>query len=143
MRPIQEALQEASFAVALRHQGLMPDQGLRIRDFAGRQIDKPYDFRYGTFQQALFRLDLLAFCSRMTGDDLRKCRQWVGRINLGTGTNDKWFCSELVIASYADAGVPLTATPPALDCSRGYYSSIFDRNAGLRGSFENFLRIRC
>jgi hypothetical protein len=31
-------------------------------------------------------------------------------------TNDKWFCSELILASYAAAaaaGVPLTSTPPS------------------------------
>lgn len=112
LRPIQQALADASFAVALRYQGLSFQQALKICDFAGTKIGKPYDYRYG-IQQALFRLDLLTTCAGKTGDDLRECRQWVGRINMGTGTNDKWFCSELVIASYADAGVPLTTTPPA------------------------------
>jgi hypothetical protein len=34
-------------------------------------------------------------------------------ITLGTQTNDKWFCSELVLASFVEAGVPLTKTPPS------------------------------
>ena len=33
-------------------------------------------------------------------------------VNLGTKTNDKWFCSELVLAGYAAADVPLTKNPP-------------------------------
>lgn len=111
LRPIQEALAAATFAVALRYQHLDREQALNIRDFAGRQLSKPFNF-YGIFQQAAFRLDLMTFCGRLSGEELQECRQWAGRVNLGTETNNKWFCSELVIASYASAGAPLTKELP-------------------------------
>jgi len=110
-RSLDEALADSSFAVAVRLQGLTPQGALQVRDFAGQQVSKPYDYFYGTVKQALFRLDFLVFCSAKTGDDREACRQWAGRVNLGTGTNDQWFCSELVMASYAAAGAPLTASP--------------------------------
>lgn len=110
-RSLDEALADGSFAVAVRLQGLSSLRALQVRDFAGLQINKPYDYYYGTIKQALFRLDFLAFCSAKTGDEREACRQWAGRVNLGTGTNDQWFCSELVMASYASAGVPLTSKP--------------------------------
>ena len=99
--PIETALSDATFAVAARYPGLTQDQALQIRDFAGKQLDKKYD-GWGIVKQALFRLDLL--CGFST--------EQAAAVNLGTRTNDSWFCSELVIASFAAAGVPLTTTPP-------------------------------
>ena len=101
--PIETALADANFAVAVRYPGLTNEQALKIRDYADHQLGKPYDYRYGVVGQALFRLDLVC------GFPMEQ----VGRVNLGTGTNDKWFCSELVIASFAAADVPLTKTPPS------------------------------
>jgi len=67
-------------------------------------LGKQYDY-WGAVRQALYRFDLLCGFPGMTNTQL-------ARINLGTGTNDKFFCSQLVIAAYAAAGVPLTSTPP-------------------------------
>jgi hypothetical protein len=101
--PIGTALDDATLAVAVRYQGLTSEQASKIIDFASQQLGKPYDFRYGVFGQALFRLDLACGVSPVMA----------GVINLGTSTNDKWFCFELVCASFDAAGVPLTETPPS------------------------------
>ncbi len=63
-------------------------------------------------RQALFRLDLATWCRGKPRDEAARCRDWIGRVNLGTRENDSFFCSELVLAAYRDAGVPLTSTPP-------------------------------
>jgi plastocyanin len=127
--PLEKALSDATFAVALRHPGLTHDQALQIRDFAGKQLKKGltltnYDFQYGIIKQAKFRLDMATMelivetlCPDMdpkTKDLLVKdlLPTLLASINLGTRTNDSWFCSELVIAAYDAAGVPLTSTPP-------------------------------
>ncbi len=110
-RPLSEALAGATVAVAFRHPNLTEEQAWRIRDFVGQQIGKNYNY-WGIIRQAGFQLDRRVFCSGKTGDEYQRCVDWVGRINLGTGTNDQFFCSQLVVAAYEQAGVPLTSTPP-------------------------------
>jgi uncharacterized protein YycO len=111
LRSLDEALADATLAVAVRKRGLTLEQRQRIRDFAGRQLEKKYDF-IGIVRQALFRLDDFAFCRRLQEPDRSECRAYVGRVNLGTSTNDTFFCSELILAAYADVGLPLTNTLP-------------------------------
>jgi len=111
LHQLEDAIAHATVAVAFRKPELTPEQGLRIRDFAGRQLDKKYNY-WGIVRQATFRIDDLRYC-RLLPEPLRsKCRQFVGRVDLGTATNDTFFCSQLILAAYADAGIPLTATPP-------------------------------
>ena len=102
--PIETALADSTLAVAFRYPGLTSDQALKIRDFAGQQLGKPYNY-WGIVRQGLFRLDLLCGTPGLSPEQVRS-------VDLGTGTNDKFFCSQLVIAAYAAAGVPLTSTPP-------------------------------
>ena len=111
LRPIETAVADASLAVALRQPTLTPEQALRVRDYAGQQIGKPYNW-VGVIRQAGFQLDRLAFCSGKSGDEYTRCVQWVGKVNLGVADNDRFFCSELVLKAYEAAGVPLTTTPP-------------------------------
>jgi uncharacterized protein YycO len=105
------ALSHATLAVACRKPGLAAEQGLAIRDFAGRQLGKRYDY-WGIVKQANFRIDELRYCALLPEPARSRCRAFYGRVDLGTASNDSFFCSALVLAAYADAGVPLTATPP-------------------------------
>lgn len=111
LHTIDEALQEATVAVAFRHQQMDTNTALKVRDFAGQQLGKPYN-KYGIVKQLLFRLDLWTFCKNKTGQDYDKCREWLGVINLGKGNDNSFFCSELVISAFQNAGLPLTDTPP-------------------------------
>lgn len=112
LRSLQEALHDAILAVAFRYPELPPNKGLQIRDFAGHQIGRSYNY-WGIVQQAGFQIDRRAICNRFSDPAVRaRCVNWVGRVNLGTGSNDTFFCSELVLAAYRAAGVPLTSTPP-------------------------------
>ncbi len=112
LRTLEEAVAGATVAVAFRHPSITSDQALRVRDFAGQQLGRPYD-TWGVVRQAAFRLDRAAFCSGKTGEELERCVSWAGRVNLGTGSNDTFFCSQLVLAAFDGAGIPLTSTPPS------------------------------
>jgi len=111
MRPIEEALEKSYLAVALRHSALTPEQALQIRDYAGQQIGKPYNF-LGIIRQAGFQLDKQVFCRGKTGEEYDRCIRWIGKINLGTASNDSFYCSELILKAFEMAGVPLTTNPP-------------------------------
>ncbi len=97
--------------MAFRHPTLTIDQALLVRDYAGQQVGKSYDY-WGIVQQAGFQLDRAVWCRGKTGEEYQRCVDWRGRINLGKGDDDSFFCSELVLAAYAHAGLPLTDRPP-------------------------------
>ncbi len=111
-KTLDEALADDSLAVAVRLSGLTAGERDRIKGFALSKVGQSYD-GIALIRQALFRLDDAVWCSWRTGQDREDCRQWAGRVNLGSGSNDAFFCSELVIAAYAAAGRPLTSTPPS------------------------------
>jgi hypothetical protein len=115
IRTVEEALEDAVLAVAFRHQpNLTEEQTYKIPDFAYQQLEvrAGYDWRVGVFRQARFHLESKDFCMN-TDIDYNLCKEWIGRVHLGTDRNEgDFFCSELVLAAYQEANVPLTNTPP-------------------------------
>jgi hypothetical protein len=110
MIPLEQAIASATVAVAFRRPGLTEIQRQQIADAAAAHLDKDYDY-VGIVRQAAFQLHSRA-CDMLPAAAQQSCRQWVGRIDLGTGQNDTFFCSALVIAAYEAAALPLTTTPP-------------------------------
>lgn len=111
LRQLSEALADDSVAVAVRYPGLSSEVGLRIRDFAGHQLDKPYN-TFGIVRHGALVINRQR-CDMIPQDGLRQaCQQGMARIHLGTPRNDAFFCSQLVAAAYEAAGVPLTSTRP-------------------------------
>ena len=111
LRSLADAVAEATVAVAFRHPTLTTAQALVVRDFAGQQLGKAYNY-WGIVRQGGFQLDRETFCSGKSGADYDRCVNWAGRVNLGKGDDDSFFCSQLVVAAYQNAGVPLTSSPP-------------------------------
>jgi len=75
-------------------------------------VSKKYD-KWGIVRQAGFQVDKKTICRRFSDSGRKaKCINWAGKINLGTSTNDEFFCSELILAAYQNAGLPLTTTLP-------------------------------
>jgi uncharacterized protein YycO len=149
---LADAIADATVAVAFRHPSITAEQAARVRDYAGQQLGRPYD-TWGVVRQAAFRLDRAVFCSGKSGEELERCISWTGRVNLGTGTNDAFFCSQLVLAAYESAGVPLTSTPPtwsspgeiaelSLSGTLGYVGHLkappLGASQGVRGSARPF-----
>lgn len=110
MRSLAQSLADDTLAVAFRYPGITQQQQLMVRDFAGQQLDKPYNY-VGIVRQALFQVER-SNCDALPDDLAGVCRNWVGKIVLGSGNDDTFFCSQLVLAAYASAGIPLTPTPP-------------------------------
>ncbi len=111
LKSLAAAVADSNVAVAFRHPTMTPTQALMARDFAGKQLGKPYNY-WGIVKQGGFQLDRETFCSGLTGTALDACVRLVGNVNLGKGNDDSFFCSQLVVAAYQSAGVPLTTTPP-------------------------------
>lgn len=95
VRTLEQALSDATLAVAFRVPNLDRQQALLVKDYAGQQLGHGYN-HMGVLEQALFQL---------TGQRVR--------VNLGSGSNDRFFCSELIFAAFQEAGAPLTTNPPS------------------------------
>jgi hypothetical protein len=112
LKPLATALADDYVAVAFRYPGITPTQGRAIADFAREQARNGVRYDYwGVVRHAPFQLASV-YCRRLAGDARSRCESWSGRVFLGTATNDTFFCSELVVAAYQAAGVPITTTAP-------------------------------
>jgi len=109
-RSLGDAISDATVAVAFRHPQLADEMAWRMRDWLGRQLGRAYDY-WGIFQQARFRINS-SICDTLSGSARDRCRNFMGRVYLGTHENDRFFCSKLVLAAYRDVGLSLTATLP-------------------------------
>jgi cell wall-associated NlpC family hydrolase len=110
LHQLEEALSDDVVAVAFRHPGLGETQALMVRDFAGRQLGSKYNY-WGIVRQAPFSVDR-RLCELLPERARERCQRGLARIYLGTPSNDAFFCSQLIAAAYAHAGVPLAAAEP-------------------------------
>jgi hypothetical protein len=107
---LEDAIRHDSLAVAFRYPGLSDEQALRIRDYVGQQLGKPYDFKFVFVRQPLFQAGA-ALCNVLSEPEKSQCKHWVGKVYLGKSDDTTFVCSNLLAAGFADAGVPLTSSP--------------------------------
>ncbi len=110
MVPLGDAIASATVAVAFRVPGLTRDQRQQVADAAAAHIGQDYN-HIGIARQALFQIDQ-RLCSALPNGLSDRCRAFAGRIDMGTASNDSFFCSELVLEAYRAAGQPLTSEQP-------------------------------
>lgn len=109
LRPLSAALADSSLAVAFRVPGLSDAQKQQIADAAAQHIGRPFN-HLGLIRNGSFQIDS-ATCALLPGQDRERCRNFVGRLELGPGTNEQFFCSQLVMQAFEDAGHRLTTEP--------------------------------
>jgi len=109
LKPLAEALQGATLAVAYRSPSVDEMKGLEISSRAGAYLDSGFDF-VGIAKAGFFRL-AVAECRRRGLPDT-VCRSMVAWNMDGSASEDRFFCSALVLRAYDDAGVRLTVTAP-------------------------------
>lgn len=111
-RPVADALDEEAVIVVLRHPNLLPEHGAAIRRFAKENVGKPYD-HLGIMLQAPFSLERRLCELPLLPEIVRNaCLHGIARIQLGTPDNERFFCSQLVLEAYRQAGLPLTSADP-------------------------------
>lgn len=110
LRPLTDALADATVAVAFRYPGLTDDQKGIIADKAAELIGRSYNY-LGIIRQAQFRVHRV-LCDVLPDAEATACRTFFGKVDLGRGDSTEFFCSQLIVEAYQDAGVPLTDTPP-------------------------------
>lgn len=110
LRPLSQAIEHAVLAVAFRVRGLDATQRQQVADAACRYVGRGFGF-LGLVRAGLYKIDS-ALCDLLPNGAGERCRAFAGRIDLGQGSTNRMFCSQLVIQSFLDAGKPLTSEVP-------------------------------
>jgi hypothetical protein len=110
LRPLADAIADATLAVAFRRPALSDAQRQIVADRAAAYLGSAYNY-WGIVRQARFQMHS-AVCDLLPEAQANACRRFVGYVDLGRGSGREFFCSEMVVSAYEAAGAPLTDTPP-------------------------------
>lgn len=114
IRSTDDFVADESTVVAFRYPGITPAHTDAMRTFAQAQVGKKYNVT-GVVLQAPFTLQR-QFCELPLVPSLVRdaCIRGIAAIQLGAARNDSFFCSQLVLEAYRQAGLPLTQADPLL-----------------------------
>lgn len=113
-RKMADFIEEESTIVAFRHPGVRHEHAEAMRSFAQVQAGKKYNM-LGVVLQAPFTLQR-QYCELPLVPSLVRdaCIRGLAAIQLGVARNDRFFCSQFVLAAYQEAKLPLTTADPLL-----------------------------
>lgn len=113
-RTLGDLLGEEATVVALRHPKLTEEQAARIKAFAARHEGGKYNY-VGILLQAPFTLERRVCEIPLVPSLVRDfCIRGVASVQLGLGSNERFFCSQFILEAYRQAGLPLTDADPRL-----------------------------
>ncbi len=113
-RKMADFIADESTIVAFRHPGVRAEHADAMRSFAQSHAGKKYNVM-GIVLQAPFTLQR-QYCELPLVPSLVRdaCIRGLAAIQLGVARNDRFFCSQFVLAAYQEAKLPLTTADPLL-----------------------------
>ena len=113
-RKMADFIADESTIVAFRHPGVRAEHADTMRSFAQAHAGKKYNV-LGVVLQAPFTLQR-QYCELPLVPSLVRdaCIRGLAAIQLGVARNDRFFCSQFVLAAYQEARLPLTTADPLL-----------------------------
>ena len=112
VRSVDDFIAAESTIVAFRHPGIAPSHMVPMRSFVDKHVGQKYNF-VGIVLQAPFtperRVCELPLVPGLVRDF---CVRGVAAVQLGLGSQDKFFCSQFVLQAFNQAGLPLTDADP-------------------------------
>ena len=113
-RTVAALVAEEATVVALRHPRLTAGQATSIEAFTAKHDGNKYNY-FGVMLQAPFALERRVCELPLVPSLVRDfCIRGVAAVQLGLGSNDRFFCSQFVLEAYRSAGLPLTDADPRL-----------------------------
>ena len=114
LRTIGQVLDDESVVVAFRHPELKPENATRIVAYTRQKVGVRYN-HLGIVLQAPFSLERRICEVPLVPSAIRDfCIRGIGAIQLGAASNDRFFCSQLVLEAYRNGGLPITDADPRL-----------------------------
>lgn len=112
VRSVDDFIAAESTIVAFRHPGIAPSHMVPMRSFVDKHVGQKYNF-VGIVLQAPFTLERRVCELPLVPDLVRDfCVRGVAAVQLGLGSQDKFFCSQFVLQAFNQAGLPLTDADP-------------------------------
>jgi len=109
LRTLAAALADDTLAVAYRRPGTSPTDALRVRDYVGRQLDKPYT-KAGALGGGLGVGRNPHYHPYLCAKVGIHCE--LGDNSVKPYASDNFYCSELVLGAFRTVGIPLAPIPP-------------------------------
>jgi cell wall-associated NlpC family hydrolase len=114
VRTLRKLLEEESLALALRHPDLTPSQAQNVRAVALEKVGRSFNF-LGVAMHLPFAVNRRLCELPMMPEAVRDaCIRGVGGVHHLLTSKRALFCSQLVLQSYRQAGVPITDADPRL-----------------------------
>lgn len=111
-RSLAEVLNDEAVVAVFRHPQLQDAHGEKISHFALQTVGRRYN-HVGIVLQAPFSVERRLCELPLLPDALRHaCITGIATVQLGAASNDRFFCSQLVLESYRQAGLPITDADP-------------------------------
>ncbi len=111
-RSMTQFLQEEASIVAFRHPKITPTSAEGVKSFALSQLGKSYN-HVGILLHAPFAIERrICELPLVPGLIREACLRGIAQIQLGAMRSDSFFCSQLVVAAYAAAQVPIVDADP-------------------------------
>ncbi|WKB51320.1 YaeF family permuted papain-like enzyme [Eleftheria terrae] len=112
LRHIDALMDEEAMVVAFRHPGTTAQTVAGLREFAQQKVGSRYGY-VGVLLHAPFSIERRVCELPLVPGLVREfCMRGVALVQLGSGSNDRFFCSQLVLEAYRHAGLPLTSAHP-------------------------------
>ena len=113
-RTVAALVAEEATVVALRHPRLTAGQATSIEAFTAKHDGQKYNY-FGVMLQAPFAIERRVCELPLVPSLVRDfCIRGVAAVQLGLGSNDRFFCSQFILEAYRSAGLPLTDADPRL-----------------------------
>ncbi len=114
VRSVDDFVAEEASIVAFRHPTLQPANLPPMRAFVDKNVGQKYNF-LGIVLQAPFILERRVCELPLVPGLVRDfCVRGVAAVQLGLGSQDKFFCSQFVLQAFNVAGLPLTDADPRM-----------------------------
>lgn len=112
VRKIDTMVADEAVVVAFRHPDFQSGLDVPMREFAGRSLGLRYDY-VGVMLHAPFSLQRRVCELPLLPESVRDgCLRGVATIQLGSGSDGRFFCSQFVLEAYRHIGLPMTDADP-------------------------------
>jgi cell wall-associated NlpC family hydrolase len=114
VRSVDDFIAGEATIVAFRHPAIAASHIPPMRSFVDKHVGQKYNF-VGIVLQAPFTLERRVCELPLVPGLVRDyCVRGVAAVQLGLGSQDKFFCSQFVLQAFNQAGLPLTEADPRL-----------------------------
>ena len=112
LRSLQDALDDESVVAAFRHPQTTAESAALVGAFVLSKVGAPYN-HLGVLLHAPFAVQRRICELPLVPGPVREfCVRGVATVQMGFSSNDRFFCSQLVLEAYRQAGISITSADP-------------------------------